>query len=58
MENIKDGASWSGSNPLTLQVRGTGKYVMDFLCNAVQKFEDAEYEREQSIRSDYDDNYR
>lgn len=52
MENIQDIASWQGSDPLTLRVTGTGEYVMNFLCNAVDNFYQAEQDHLEDIRQD------
>ena len=54
---IQNCATWNNSNPLTLRVTGTGEYVMNFLCNAVENFENAEQDHLDDIRNDNEHDY-
>lgn len=44
-----------GTNPLSLRILGTGEYVRQEVSHLVDFMDNVEYEREQSIRSDYSD---
>jgi len=52
MENIKNCISWSGSNPLSLRVSGTGEYVKKQCANLVESFAQAEADHYEEIRQD------
>lgn len=53
--DVKNCASWQGSDPLTLRITGTGTYLKETCSNLVKMFEDAEYDKELKIRSDLEE---
>lgn len=51
---MKNFMTWSGMNPLTLRIMGTGEYVAKECANLVNTFADAEADRLESIKQDYE----
>lgn len=44
--------TWSGSNPLSIIIKGSGEFVKEQCANLVKSFEDAEDDKLEKIRQD------
>ncbi len=44
--------TWSGMNPLTIRIMGTGEYVAKELANLSNTWVEAQFTKEEEIRQD------
>lgn len=55
---MKNKTIFSGLNPLTIRMIGTGDYVRDQAMHLVDLFDLVQYDMEQSIKQNYEDTYK
>ncbi len=49
---FKNFMTWSGMNPLTIRIMGTGEYVTKELANLERTWVEAQFTNEEEIRQD------
>lgn len=54
---MKNTTMSQSTNPLSIRMTGSGEYIKNQVIHLVDYFDLIEYEREQSIRSDYNGNF-
>jgi hypothetical protein len=55
---MNNSTTWLGMNPLTLTIKGSGKYVKEQCGRLVEMFDGAELDHEEEMRQEYEESQK